>query len=339
MLTGRQEVVLRLVVEGYVDSGDPVGSQAIAARGDVDFSSSTIRNEFAVLEAHGFLEQPHTSAGRVPTESGMRYFVDTLLSDASRSLDSAPAFELSPVKREVEAVMRETTETLADATELLALVSAPPLGTEEILRTELILLGPSKLTVVLITSAGNVSRRVFDFAGEIDAGLVEWANGFLNETLRGVPLGARTIRSRLSEPSLAPVERDFVGAIASVFLEPPAGADTLFIGGASHLVSADRFRSMPGLDRLMNALEERVAVLQMVRSSLGERDVYLRIGSENEVPELAGASVVGANYGTPLRNLGAVSVIGPVRMNYPHAISSVRYAAARLSDFVADVYA
>ncbi len=339
MLSRRQELVLRLVVEGYIDTGDPVGSRWIATREGVNFSPSTVRSEFAVLETQGLLEQPHTSAGRVPTESGVRYFVDGLLGEGGALAGRAPGFELTPAKRQVEEVMRAATESLADATDLLALISAPPLGTEEILRVELIALAPARLMVVLITSAGNVSRRVFEFASALDPGLVTWANGFLNETLGGIPLGARLVRSRLASPGLNEVERDFVQALAPVFLEPPAGADTLYIGGAGHLVTAERYQSMPGLDRLMTALEQRVTVLQMVHSLLGERGVYLRIGHENKVPELVGASVVGANYGTPSRNLGSVSVIGPVRMDYPQAITSVRYAAARLSDYVADVYA
>ncbi len=339
MLTERQEFVLRLVVEGYVETGDPVGSQWLAAQEGVRFSASTVRTEFAALEESGMLAQPHTSAGRVPTELGVRRFVDGLLGSVESLAVRPLEFELEPAHREIEEVMRAATESLAEATELLALVSAPPLGTEEILRIELIALAANKLMVVLITSAGNVVRRVFEYAQPLDAGLVEWGTGFLNESLGGLPMGARQIRSRLDDPSLGTLEREFVHSLAFVFFELPAGSDTLFVGGAGHLVTAERYRSMPGLDRLMNVLEQRVAVLQMVHSLLGERGVYLRIGHENEVPELVGASVVGANYGTPTRNLGAVSVIGPVRMDYPRAIATVRQAAARLSDFVADVYA
>ncbi|MBJ7346965.1 MAG: heat-inducible transcription repressor HrcA [Thermoleophilaceae bacterium] len=338
MLSPRQEQVLRIVVEGYIESGDPVGSQLIAARDDVDFSASTIRYEFAVLEARGLLAQPHTSAGRVPTEGGVRYFVDELLSAVSTATTTQPQFELTNVKSEVEEVMREATEALADATDLLALISAPSVATEAIVRVELVLLQQRKLMAVVITSVGNVSRRVFEFATPLDSGLVTWANGYLNETLQGTPVGARMIRTRLSQDELGPAEREFINALSVVFVEPPRGGDTLFIGGASHLVTADRYSSMPGLDRLMNALEERAAVLTMVRSSINERGVFLRIGQENELPELAGASVVAANYGTPGRNLGSVSVIGPVRMDYAHAIGSVRCAAAVLSEFVADVY-
>lgn len=338
MLTQRQEQILRIVVDAYTRTGTPVGSRAIADRPEVQWAASTVRNEFAVLVSHGLLEQPHTSAGRRPTEGGYRYFVDGLLArrDAERT---QPAIELTFERREMADAIRQTTETLAEATELMALVSAPPLSTEEILRVELIGLQPRKVVVVVITSSGNVTKRQFEFDGVVDTGLVQWATGYLNDVLKGLPLGARTVRSRLLSPDLPPTEHSFIAAISGVFLEPPPGEDMLFVGGAGHLVAGSRDDVIPGLDRLMSAVEERAAVTRLLRARLNERGVYLRIGSENEAAELLGASVVGANYGTHTRNLGSVNVIGPVRMDYPRAIASVRYAAAKLSDFIDDVYA
>lgn len=337
MLTERQEQILRIVVEAFTATGTPVGSRAIADRGDVSWAASTVRNEFAVLVSHGLLEQPHTSAGRRPTEAGYRYFVDGLLSSGRRP--QPPEIDLTFDRNEVAQAIRQTTETLAEVTEMMALISAPPLASEEILRIELIPLTAQRVVVVVITDSGNVTKRRFDFEGPVDSGLVSWANGYLNERLGGVPLGARMIRSRLFSDGLSPIEKQFVTAVSTAFLEPPAGDDTLFVGGAGHLVGAGVGEQIPGLDRLMSAIEERAEFAEMLRSRIGERGVFLRIGHENEEIELAGTTVVGANYGTHARSLGSVSVIGPVRMDYPRAIASVRYAAARLSDFVSDVYA
>ncbi len=336
MLTERQEQILRIVVEAFTDTGAPVGSRQVAERDDVAWGPSTVRNEFAVLVSHGYLEQPHTSAGRRPTEAGYRYFVDGLL--ASRKPAPAPEIELAFARQEIAEAIRQTTETLAEATELMALVSAPPLASEETLRIELVPLQPEKVMVVVITSTGNVTKRQFEFDRPLDAGLVRWANGYLNERLGGVALGARMIRSRLFANDLSATEMSFIEAIGTAFLEPPAGDETLFVGGAGHLIADRGGEAIPGLDRLMGALEERAAVAKLLRARLGERGVYLRIGHENEASELVGASVVGANYGTHTRALGSVNVIGPVRMDYPRAIASVRFAASRLSDFVSDVY-
>lgn len=340
MLTPRQEQILRIVVDSYTRSGAPVGSRAIAERAEVAWAASTVRNEFAVLVSHGLLEQPHTSAGRRPTEAGYRYFVDELLAGRDGDRAAAPAeLELRFERREVADAIRETTDSLAEVTELMALISAPPLTNDEILRIELIGLQPRTVMLVVITSSGNVSKRKFEFDREVDGGLVKWATGYLNEVLGGVSLGARTIRSRLSTPDLPPTERSFIEALATTFFEPPAGDDILFVGGAGHLVAGPREQAIPGLDRLMSAVEERAGVSRLLRARINERGVYLSIGHENEAVELAGASVVCANYGTHTRNLGSVNVIGPVRMDYPLAIASVRYAAARLSDFVDGVYA
>ncbi|MDO8795673.1 MAG: hypothetical protein Q7J25_13760, partial [Vicinamibacterales bacterium] len=224
MLTARQEQILRIVVESYTHTGAPVGSRAIAERVDVGWAPSTVRNEFAVLVSHGLLEQPHTSAGRRPTEAGYRYFVDELLADRGHDRPPAPSeLKLRFKRLEVADAIRETTDSLAEATELMALISAPPLSNDEILRIELIGLQPNTVMVVVITSSGNVSKRKFEFDREVDSGLVQWATGYLNEVLGGVSLGARTIRARLATPELPLTERSFIEAIAVTFFEPPAG--------------------------------------------------------------------------------------------------------------------
>lgn len=335
MLTTRQEQILRIVVEAFTESGAPVGSRAIAEREDVAWAPSTVRNEFAVLVSHGLLEQPHTSAGRRPTEAGYRYFVDGILKREERP--EPPAIELTFERAEVADAIRRTTEQLAEVNDLMALISAPPLASEEILRVELIALAPRRVMVVVITTNGNVTKRQFEFEDELDPGLARWATGYLNERLGGVALGARMIRSRLIADGLSPVEREFIEAISGTFLDQPVGDDVLFVGGRGNLLRGPAGDEIPGIDRLMSAIDADAN--ELLRSQLGERGVYLRIGRENEASALVGASVVGANYGTHTRQLGSVNVIGPVRMDYPRAIASVRFAAARLSDFVSDVYA
>jgi heat-inducible transcriptional repressor len=337
MLTERQEQILQIVVEAFTETGTPVGSRAIAEREDVAWAPSTVRNEFAVLVSHGLLEQPHTSAGRRPTEAGYRYFVDGLL--AARQRPEPPAIELTFERAEVAEAIRSTTERLAEVNDLMALISAPPLASEEVLRVELIELAPRRVMVVVITTNGNVTKRQFEFEEPLDPGLARWATGYLNERLGGIALGARMIRNRLVAEDLSPVERSFIEAVSPAFLDQPVGDDVIFVGGRGNLLRGPLGEEIPGIDRLMSAIDGRGGVAEMLRAQLGERGVYLRIGHENEASELVGASVVGANYGTHTRQLGSVNVIGPVRMDYPRAIASVRFAAARLSDFVSDVYA
>lgn len=338
MLSARQELILKLVVDAYLASGTPVPSKELVALPDVEWGASTVRAELAALEAAGYLTHPHTSAGRVPTEAGYRRHVDALMAGGGPPAQRAVELKL---RREIDEAMRETTAALAQVTDLMALVTAPPETlAATIHRVEVLLLQPTRVMVVAIATNGAVAKRVFDFAAPVDPGLVEWASSYLNETLSGMGLGARMIVSRLADPTLGQVEAEFVAALGAAFteLEGEESADALYTEGASRLLSDAHSADLPRADRLMTALEERASLLGMLRSALEERSVFLWIGGENPRPELRSVSVVGANYGLAHRNLGAVGVVGPLRMDYATAIASVRSAARELSRYCESVY-
>jgi len=334
MLTDRQELVLRRLVEEHLDGGVPVGSKSLSTT--FEWGPSTIRHELAHLEDLGLLAHPHTSAGRVPTEAGYRYFVDRLLPVEQ----PGPGLSLSLVRRELDEAMRVTTETLSQVTNLLAIVTAPPLETSTIRHVEVLALQPQVLMVVVITSTGGVSKRLFTFPRPVDTGLTDWAASYLNERLVGLGLGARMIHQRLHDPSLSTTEIDFLDALAPVFTELEETADaTLYVEGTAKLLTIGRVTDVSELNLLMDMLERRVTLLGVLRSALTvPQNVAVRIGAENEAPALRSLALVAASYGLPQRSLGAVSVIGPLRMDYGQAIRAVREAAAQLSTFVAEVY-
>jgi heat-inducible transcriptional repressor len=338
VLSQRQELILRLVVDAYLGSGKPVASKAVAKNSEVEWGPSTVRAELAALEAAGFLTHPHTSAGRVPTEVGYRYYVDRLI-ESGVPPQTAVELELSRLRREIDEAMRETTTALAQVTDLMALATAPPLASATIHRVEVLLLQPTRVMAIAIASSGTVAKRVFDFEEPVDPGLVEWASSYLNESLAGMGVGARMIANRLADPELGPAEASFVATLGPAFtdLEQEAG-ETLYMEGASRLLSEAHLDDLPQADRLMTALERRANVLGMLRSALGQRSVFLWIGGENPQPELRSVSVVGANYGLGHRNLGSVGVVGPLRMDYATAIASVRAAARELSRYCESVY-
>jgi heat-inducible transcriptional repressor len=343
VLSPRQELVLRKVVDAHVTSGQPVGSKALAADPELDCGPSTIRSELAQLEEQGLLVHPHTSAGRVPTDAGHRYYVDHLLGGRDRLParvgPDGPGLGLQLMRREVDEAMRVTAETLSQVTNLLAIVSAPPLDTATIRRIEVLTLQPQVLMVVIITSTGGVSKRVFTYDSPVDPGLAAWGAEYLNERLTGTGLGARTLRAKLQDPSLGHTEAAFVEGLLPAFTDLAATAeDTLYVDGTARLLGEHRFQDLSQINELMGMLERRALLLGVLSAALGERDVLVRIGSENESPALRSLALVAAGYGLPQRRLGTVSVIGPVRMDYPGAIRSVREAAAALSRFVEEVY-
>jgi heat-inducible transcriptional repressor len=338
-LTARQEEILARVVQEYVATGAPVGSKTLVERSTLDVSSSTVRYELAQLEEFGLLSHPHTSAGRVPTDLGYRLFVDRVIEALEPRPDVELSLDLSELQREVDAALRATTEALADMTHLLALVSAPPLEATAIRRVEVIPLQPHLVLVVVIRAMGAVTKRLFTFADAPDPGLVEWAGEYLNESVGGLQVGARLLRNRFEAPELSQREREFLGELRPAFTDVlESGEQALYVGGTAGLMDEFRADELGGYRRLLEVLEQRAALLELLRASLVSKRPFVRMGSEFEDPDLARVSLVGAPYGLQHRNLGTVSLLGPLRMDYVKAIEAVRSASRTLSRFVEEVY-
>jgi heat-inducible transcriptional repressor len=342
MLSARQELILCKVVDHYLRTGQPVASKTIAADPELDCRASTVRNELALLEERGLLAHPHVSAGRVPTDAGQRHVVDGMLASGhglEPALHPAQRLELSLMRREVEEAVRTTSETLSEVTNLLAVVSAPAVNTAAIKHVEVLSLQPRVVMVVIITSTGGVSKMLVTFERALDPGLVAWAGEFLNERLAGIGLGARMLHQRLFDPSLSARELAFLGRLAPAFVDVDAeDEDALYVDGTARLFSEGMIEDTAQINELMGLLERRVALLHVLRTALGE-ELYVRIGGENEIPAMRSLGLVASGYGVARRKLGAVSVIGPVRMDYAEAIVNVREAAHQLSRFVEAAYA
>jgi heat-inducible transcriptional repressor len=337
-LTIRQRAILRGVVEAYVAGRQPVGSRTLVERTGLDVSTSTVRGELAELERLGLLTHPHTSAGRVPTERGYRYYADRLL----ERLDPQPGgfpLDLTTARNEVDSALQATTEMLSELTRLLALVSAPPLGTATVRHVEVLLLQPRVVMVVVITSTGSVTKGVFRFPEPVDPGLVNWAAQYLNDRVAGLELGSNLLRRRLDEPTLGAREGSFLATLRPLFEEALAAEEqSLFVGGTAGLLEDLHGHELESYQRLLEVLETRAALLEVLSQALDPRRPFVRVGPELEHPALRNHSLVGASYGLTNRTLGAVTLLGPVRMDYEKALRSVRAAAHELSRFVEDVY-
>ena len=256
VLTPRQELILRKVVLAYQATVQPVASRTLAADPELQAGPSTVRHELAMLEEHGLLAHPHTSAGRVPTDMGFRYFVDRLL-PAKRERAS---LELELTRREVDEAMRATTETLSQITNLLAIVSAPPLDTATIRHIEVLLLQPQIVMVVIITSTGGVSKRMLTFPHR--------RRQRPRRLGGGVPQrAARRHRPRRPQAARAPRRPDAVAqrarasstALMPAFTDLAATAeDTLYVDGAARLLHEHRFHDLSQINALMQMLEGRV---------------------------------------------------------------------------------
>jgi len=337
-LTVRQQEILRRVVEEFVATGQPVGSKTLVERAGLTASSSTVRVELAELETLGLLMHPHTSAGRVPTENGYRYYADELLHRPVPLPDVFP-LDLHTRRTEVESALQATTEMLSQVTRLLALVSAPSLEATTVVRVEVLLLQPEFVMVVVITSAGGVTKRNFHFEDPVDPGLAKWANEYLNETVSGLQLGTTLLRRRFDDPGLSARERAFLTALRPAFTELISAEQRLYVGGAADLLGEVRAEELEAYRNLFELVEKRAALLDVLgESALEPRQSFVRVGHDLEHPALREIALVGACYGLVHRALGAVSLIGPVRMDYEKALGAVRSAASELSRFAESVY-
>jgi heat-inducible transcriptional repressor len=337
-LTPRQRELLRAVVESYVATGQPVGSRTLVEATGLNVSSSTVRSELAELEAFGLLTHPHTSAGRVPTDRGYRYYADRLLEQLEPQPEGFP-LDLRSARSEVDAALRATTEMLSDVTRLLALVSAPPLGAATVRHVEVILLQPQVLMVVVIASSGSVTKRVYRFPEPVDPGLANWAAQYLNDRVRGLELGSHLLRRRLEDPALGAREQAFLETIGTLFSEALVSEEqSLYVGGTAGLLEDLRAEELDAYQRLVEVLEKRAALLEVVSQALDPRRPFVRVGPELDHPAMRDLALVGASYGLTTRTLGAVTLVGPVRMDYEKALRSVRSAAHELSRFVEEIY-
>jgi len=337
-LTPRKREILRRVIEEYVATGQPVGSKVLVERSGLRVSSSTVRGELAELETLGLLTHPHTSAGRTPTESGYRLYAEELV-ETVEGRPEGIGVDLRSMRDEIEQALRATTDMLSQATRLLALVSAPSLETASIRHIEVLALQPTSVMVVVITSTGGVTKRLFRLEEPVDPGLVAWASEYLEEQLIGVRLGSSVVRRRLEAPELAPRERVFLELIGQTLLD--VGSEEgpeVFVGGTAGLLGGASIEEVEATMRLLELLERRAAVLELVSEALEPRRPVVHVGPDVGGGPHHAVSLVGATYGIRSTPLGAVGLVGPLRMDYEKAIRTVRAAAFELSRFVEDIY-
>jgi heat-inducible transcriptional repressor len=336
-LTPRLEKILTAVIENFVATGRPVGSKYLNQRGDFGLAPSTLRNELAHLERLGYLGHPHTSAGRVPTDKGYRFYVDN--TSRRRQLPAGGLDETNLLEGELEEALRYAAGLLARHTGLLALVSAPLKDNTAIEHVEVLQLHPDMIMVVVITASGGVRKKLLVFDDQVDSGLVDWARGFLNDAVCGLDLGSRLLGLKLKEAELSPAERIFIDSLAGAFEDASAvdGAG-LYVEGVSRFFSRLEEDGSTHVRYLMELIDRQEEILGLLQEALQEQSIYLRIGRELSRPAMHECSLVAASYGVAHRNLGTVGVLGPTRMDYTRVIYSVRHTAWSLSRFVEEIY-
>jgi len=336
MLDDRKLAVLRAIVEDYVSTNEPVGSRALVDRHNLDVSPATIRNDMAVLEEQGFIVQPHTSAGRIPTDKGYRLFVDKLSAIKPFSAAERRAIETFLAGAyDLDDVVMRTVRLLAQLTRQVAVVQYPSLSKSAVRHVELVPLSDRRLLLVLITDTGRVEQRVVELPVSYDEDSIMQLRAVLNACLDGRKLtDVASVVADLPD-RVEPLERANAAAVFSVILETLVGRheEKIIVGGASNLTAADFSQ---GLREVLEALEEQVVLMRLLGESDDQSSVTVKIGAENDVLGLRAASVVAAGYGSADRPLAKLGVVGPTRMDYPTAMGAVRAVARYTGQILAE---
>ena len=338
-LEERKLEVLRAIIEDYIVSEEPVGSKALAERHQLGVSPATIRNDMALLEEEGYIAQPHTSAGRVPTDKGYRLFVDRLAS--LKPLSSAERRAIASFLEgavDLDDVLRRTVRLLAQLTRQVAVVQYPSLARSAVRHLEVVHLAPTRLMLVLITDTGRVEQRVVELPAAVSEPLVAELRTMLNAALRERRLAeAPEIVTALPDgalPELRPLLTTMTSVLLETLVEHPE--ERVVLGGTANLTRSAL--DFPGTIRpVLEALEEQVVLLRLIGEVQSPSRVLVRIGGENPYEGLRSTSVVTVGYGPGDRALGGLGVLGPTRMDYAGTMSSVaavaRYIGQMLSGY------
>jgi heat-inducible transcriptional repressor len=329
-LDERKAAILRAVVEEYVETAQPVGSQTIAKAQDLQVSSATVRNEMTILEGEGYLTQPYTSAGRVPTDRGYRYFVDHFTREgalpAGQRRDVSDFF--ASAHQALEDLLTETSQLLSRVSRHAALVMGPEPDSARVRSVQVVGLQHGVALLVVVLSSGSVHKEVVPVPEHVDEAQLHAAALTLDAQLRDHTWASLPEAPRTGDPDV-----DAIVAAGHAALSTAAGterAEPLYVGGASRLAAErEAFETAERASRLLDVLEHQVVVVSLVRELL-DRGLTVSIGSENRLEELRDCAIVVAPYEVGEQPAGIVGVLGPTRMDYRHALAAVTAVSEQL---------
>ena len=334
MVEDRKLAVLRAIVEDYVSTQEPVGSKALVERHRLGVSPATVRNDMAALEDEGFIRQPHTSAGRIPTDKGYRLFVDRLSQVKPLSVAEKRAIAtLLEGAVDLDDVVQRSVRLLAQLTRQVAIVQYPVLSRSTVRHVELVTLGSTRLLLVLILSTGRVEQRVVELPEPLDDETVSGIRTSLNRATSGQKLSDAAERLAEIPEQYDQEKRVPVSIVVAALVEAMSdhrSDERVMVGGTANLARfGDGFDA--SIKPMLEALEEHVVLLKLLGEATSSSTLTVRIGHEVPYEELSTTSVVATGYGPGEEALATLGIVGPTRMDYPGTMATVRAVARYVS--------
>lgn len=333
MLNDRKKQVLQAVIEEYISVAEPVSSGTIVEKYDLGFSSATIRNDMADLEHEGYLEKPHTSAGRIPSVKGYRFYVDELLNDENISLEEIQYIKenLQTKVNEIEDLTKITTNTISEMTHYTTVAIGPDSINNIIKDIKFILLGERLLMAVILTENGAVKETIIKYDEDVSQNQINDLNITFNNKLRGKPL--EKIDKPMEEYILSTMESQ-VGVIKPIIQQLNRSLEEtnkIYLEGASKVFDFPEFKKIDTAKNFLSILDTKEEMLEIFNSGLA-KDINVYIGDENENEDLKDLSVITFKHRIGNQDLGTIGIIGPKRMNYSKVISIMKYISKKLND-------
>lgn len=338
-LSERKRAILQAIIEDYIQTAEPVGSRNIAKNHDLGLSAATIRNEMADLEEMGYLDKPHTSAGRIPSEMGYRFYVDSLMHRYSMTMEEITGLQSSMDRKygQLENVISEISDIISKATSYPAIVELPAENSCRLRSVKMMLIEQGSVLIVVVTDGGVVRNRHMKVSKNIDYEVVDSISEFLSGQLTGLcaedftPARLMLIYEAMSSYG------EFLKTVIEFVLECLGNKKSrVYIGGASNILNNPEFENIDRAREFLNFIDRQENVSQMLSladSGAGD-DISIKIGSENQAPEMRDTSLVVANYNVGGKLHGKIGIIGPKRMNYARVVSSLELINSQLSEIL-----
>jgi heat-inducible transcriptional repressor len=344
MLTDRQKIILQILVDDYILTAEPVGSRTISKRPDVSISPATIRNEMADLEELGYLEQPHTSAGRIPSQKGYRFYVDHLLKPSEFhdvNLHDLRVEFLNKIDQ-MEQVVQHAATILSSLTNYTAIVLGPKMMTAKLRHLQIVPLQDRKAVAILVMENGHVENKMVTIPEGIEIESIQRYIEFLNKKLAGSPLGE--LKTRLHTEVARELKRysEQFDSAMMLFDEILAVQDSepskVYLGGTTMIMNQPEFRSVEKLKPLLEVFEQTDDLARLVDAAGSKPGVQIRIGEENDHETFRNCSLVTASYSIDGKPVGTIGVVGPTRMDYARTVAVMKSLANNLSNLLTRLY-
>ena len=333
VLDERKKQILKAVIEEYIGAAEPVSSGAIVEKYDLGFSSATIRNDMADLEHEGYLEKPHTSAGRVPSVKGYRFYVDELLNDENISLEEIEYIKenLQTKVNEIEDLTKITTNTISEMTHYTTVAIGPDSSSNIIKDIKFILLGERLLMAVILTENGAVKETIIKYDEDVSQNQINDLNVTFNNKLRGKPL--EKIDKPMEEYILSTMESqvNVIKPIIQQLNKSLEETSKIYLEGASKVFDFPEFSKIDTAKNFLSILDTKEEMLEIFNSGLA-KDINVYIGDENENVDLKDLSIITFKHRVGDQDLGTIGIIGPKRMNYSKVISIMKYISKKLNE-------